>query len=143
MQLNEDSPKELASSLFSKHHECPSCLEKYQVGEMTGLSCQHLYCNDCFKKYLFIQINEGAGRVSIKCPTLKCKFVVDQLVLISHLETKSYQKWLSFVVNDYVVDLGSNRVKWCPTKGNQIIPENQNFVYEYKKRRLHFCDFVK
>lgn len=121
---------ELASSLNKNHIsarslllenakvECPSCLDDFKLSEneMTCLSCGHFYCNDCFDRYLVLQIKEGGGKSILNCPALGCRFEVDHITILSILKDKSlYDRWSTFVVNTYVKE--NILVKWCPTEG--------------------------
>lgn len=67
------------------------CFESYPVGEMCALACKHYYCTDCYKSFLTVKINEGAGMDILTCPALKCKYMVDQVTLSSLIDTETYR----------------------------------------------------
>jgi len=103
-------------------HECPSCLDDFPLSEMVALNCCHLYCSKCLKDYVSMQINEGASEC-IKCPGYKCKFIMDEIMLSSLLNTEDYEKYIRFLANSYVEK--HPHIKWCPAKGCGLAIQQQ------------------
>jgi ariadne-1 len=94
-------------------HECPSCLDDFEVHEMATLSCSHIYCKRCFSDYLKLQIKEGVS--SVPCLGYKCNRLVDEPLIASLVDQDVYSKYVRFGSQSYVEK--NPHLKWCPAKG--------------------------
>jgi ariadne-1 len=77
------------------------------------LSCNHIFCNDCWGNYLTTKISEGEPQVH--CPHLKCNIHVDDVFIKRLVSPAVYDKYLQFVTKNFVQD--NDKVRWCPTPG--------------------------
>jgi len=77
------------------------------------LSCNHIFCNDCWVSYLTTKVSEGEPQ--IHCPHLKCNIHVDDVFIKKLVPSVVYEKFLQFVTKNFVQD--NDKVRWCPTPG--------------------------
>lgn len=78
-----------------------TCCEIY-FQAIASLSCNHMFCKDCWSQYLTVKINEGAELIS--CQNLKCNIFVDDPTVAELLTDdqikERYKRWItnSFVL---------------------------------------------
>eukprot|EP01130_Rhizamoeba_saxonica_P010687 TRINITY_DN4406_c0_g2_i1.p1 TRINITY_DN4406_c0_g2~~TRINITY_DN4406_c0_g2_i1.p1 ORF type:complete len:448 (-),score=63.81 TRINITY_DN4406_c0_g2_i1:260-1435(-) len=102
--------------------DCPSCFELVD-SNFIGLTCQHYYCRTCFEKYLNIAISDGI--TNIRCPSLNCKQIVDNVVIASIVPRNSYAKYLRFIAQK-AVDT-NNSLIWCRNEKCEAVISRDNF----------------
>eukprot|EP01117_Protostelium_nocturnum_P019066 TRINITY_DN814_c0_g1_i1.p1 TRINITY_DN814_c0_g1~~TRINITY_DN814_c0_g1_i1.p1 ORF type:complete len:619 (-),score=209.61 TRINITY_DN814_c0_g1_i1:131-1897(-) len=100
--------------------ECFICGDEYPPEECFALGCGHRFCNDCWKQYLTMKINEGEAS-KIRCPYRGCNVIIDEMGVKKIVSEESYQKYLGFLTRSFV-EHSQGRVKWCtqPNCGNAI-----------------------
>jgi ariadne-1 len=87
--------------------------------ELVSLKCGHSFCEDCWRAYLALQVKEKSA--DIICPgqlangTDKCKFVVDEDMVMALLSPEDKTRYGTVLVESFVLD--NSRVKWCPGAG--------------------------
>ena len=57
---------------------CGTCLCEVPRSEATAMDCGHLFCNDCWKQHLSIQIGDGRSR-RLPCMGIKCGVICDEV----------------------------------------------------------------
>ncbi|CAL2036080.1 unnamed protein product [Caenorhabditis brenneri] len=88
--------------------ECQICCMDGE--ELSGLACNHLACNDCWKCYLQSKIKEGQSE--IQCMASDCKLLLEDETVLKYIkDAESYRKVL---VNSYVET--NKMLRWCPGK---------------------------
>jgi ariadne-1 len=123
----------LESLYGTSSFSCPVCFDDFaDLSQMVSLSCGHFYCIDCFVQYLATQISDGGGRSDIRCPSTRCRFLVDQVLLSSLLDAATYERWRTYLVNVYVRE-HQQQVKWCPGKGCK------NAIWSQETRAMVRC----
>merc|ERR1719343_994222 len=88
---------------------CPICYS--ECDKLLSLECGHGFCQDCWRNYLHIAVDEGKASVQTRCPQHKCGRIVTRSFfqeLCDEDRQKKYQEWflLSYVDDNPVV-------KWC------------------------------
>eukprot|EP01127_Copromyxa_protea_P009739 TRINITY_DN2313_c0_g3_i2.p1 TRINITY_DN2313_c0_g3~~TRINITY_DN2313_c0_g3_i2.p1 ORF type:complete len:1008 (+),score=204.35 TRINITY_DN2313_c0_g3_i2:29-3052(+) len=117
--------KQKVNYLCSKMHECPGCLEEFSLQEMSTFPCCHVYCNDCLKSYVELQVSESGGSSVVSCPGYECAYELDETLVSSLLDSSVYSQYLSFVANTYANK--DPQIKWCTAKGcNHAIRKTVN-----------------
>jgi len=79
----------------------------------SALSCNHLFCNECWGTHLSTKINEGEPE--IHCPHYKCNIHVPDFFIKKLVSPASFEKYLRFVTKNFVRE--NDKVRWCPTPG--------------------------
>eukprot|EP01114_Cavostelium_apophysatum_P022118 TRINITY_DN789_c0_g1_i3.p1 TRINITY_DN789_c0_g1~~TRINITY_DN789_c0_g1_i3.p1 ORF type:complete len:582 (-),score=159.50 TRINITY_DN789_c0_g1_i3:140-1885(-) len=104
---------------LSGEEMCSICADEVPADQCTALTCQHRFCNDCWRNYLNIKIREGD--VKIKCPQTKCNMSVDDATVKALTSPEVYDRFVRFITKSFVED-SDGRVKWCPQPncGNAI-----------------------
>eukprot|EP01117_Protostelium_nocturnum_P000797 TRINITY_DN109_c1_g1_i1.p1 TRINITY_DN109_c1_g1~~TRINITY_DN109_c1_g1_i1.p1 ORF type:complete len:564 (-),score=161.84 TRINITY_DN109_c1_g1_i1:114-1805(-) len=98
---------------FTKKYECSVCYDDFELKDVTGLGCDHFFCNDCFTSYLSVAITGGTD--VINCPGHKCKEPVDLPTIVSLLPNLDlYRKYVSFVMKTFVSKAAN--IVWCPSE---------------------------
>lgn len=91
------------------------CAICYDEKNLTGLTCTHKYCADCWDSYLVTRIHEYPDPF-LGCPEPKCTQVADDECAMSlikkHSDKKFYQRAL---INSFVAC--NMMLKWCPNPG--------------------------
>ncbi|KAM3284502.1 E3 ubiquitin-protein ligase RSL1 [Capsicum chacoense] len=67
---------------------CPICCEDKLLMMVTTLKCTHKFCSHCMKTYVEGKVQ--SGQVPIRCPQLKCKYLISASECISFLPLSSY-----------------------------------------------------
>lgn len=101
--------------------ECSICMTEYPISEFISLPCDHLFCGDCWRQYLHVQImSEGKSR-AISCMAKGCKMQVDEVTMQKLVsDTKILDRYAQLCAEAYVQD--NPNVRWCPGKGcNRIV----------------------
>ncbi|KAI6182498.1 RBR-type E3 ubiquitin transferase [Aphelenchoides bicaudatus] len=88
---------------------CQICFEEFKL---TGLSCKHMYCLNCWKNYLGVKILDEC-LWQIPCPGLKCTRVLDEEFVERLSQSKQVMEvFHKQVLNSFVQS--STVLKWCP-----------------------------
>lgn len=67
---------------------CPICCEDRLLVMVTTLKCTHKFCSHCMKTYVEGKVQ--SGQVPIRCPQLKCKYLISATECLSFLPLNSY-----------------------------------------------------
>ena len=94
--------------------ECSICWEDCVPEKITGLPCNHYFCNDCYRDYLSVLVTQSAQAAGIVCPKKDCKLQVDEVTILEILPEGSKAKELYYVLaaKEYVKD--RPELKACP-----------------------------
>lgn len=80
-------------------------------------SCMHWFCNECWKSYLFTEVQQG--KTTIKCPGHDCNTPVDDVTIMALLPD-SFPKFLQ-MRQEKAVETNA-AWKWCPgNKCNLVV----------------------
>mmetsp|Transcript_34837 Transcript_34837/g.84254 ORF Transcript_34837/g.84254 Transcript_34837/m.84254 type:complete len:957 (+) Transcript_34837:146-3016(+) len=78
-------------------------------------ACGHLFCANCWKRYLEVKIKEGEVQ-SIICPAFKCHHRVPCSIIDAPLvDQKTAQRYAKFELRDFVKENAD--YQWCPAPG--------------------------
>lgn len=77
------------------------------------LSCNHVFCNECWGSHLSMKINDGEPE--IHCPHYKCNIHVPDFFIKKLVPPSVFEKYLRFVTKNFVKE--NDTVRWCPTPG--------------------------
>ena len=115
---NNKDKKDIKITVSKKNQIlCDLCTEELNDDEIikNKLSCNHLFCNDCYLNYLQEKItNNKVGKIS--CMQFKCPHQFDDEFIISHLNQDQIliNKYKKFKLRN---ELYSNEnIKFCPIK---------------------------
>ncbi|KAF1767530.1 hypothetical protein GCK72_007489 [Caenorhabditis remanei] len=89
--------------------ECDICCD---MAPLTGLSCAHLACSQCWKAYITEKIKEGQSE--IECMAPKCQLIIpdEQVVKCISDDTKVLDTYHRVILNNYVKT--NVYLEWCP-----------------------------
>lgn len=87
--------------------------DELNVGNSSALSCNHVFCNECWGNHLSTKINEGEPE--IHCPHYKCNIHVPDYFIKKLVTPTVFDKYLRFVTKNFVRE--NDTVVWCPTPG--------------------------
>jgi len=92
--------------------DCEICCLTFPLQILTGLACDHFYCNQCWTEYLTTKImDEGASQM-IECPG--CNIVVDdQKVMNIIIDPMVKEKYQHLITNSFVQC--NKLIRWCPS----------------------------
>ncbi|RCH80044.1 hypothetical protein CU098_002904, partial [Rhizopus stolonifer] len=88
---------------------CDICCD--QVDQSIGLSCDHRFCQACYKQYVQQKIGEGESR-RIECPESDCQLIVDQKTVELLMDAVGLKKYRELLNRTFVDD--HDFLKWCP-----------------------------
>ncbi|KAF1762445.1 hypothetical protein GCK72_010707 [Caenorhabditis remanei] len=118
------------SAVFSKGDvECQICC---MDGDLSGLACNHLACDDCWKAYLTEKIKEKQSE--IECMTSNCKLLMkDEQVKKYLADSAAIASFRKILVNSYVKVNSS--LRWCPAENCEKAVK----VHQPSESRLLIC----
>jgi len=92
---------------------CEVCMCDLARSNLTGASCGHEFCLECWTGYLSEQI-EGQGKASIRCPGYGCDIMVDELTATRILakSDKILQRYHYLSSKLFVAE--HRQIQWCP-----------------------------
>ena len=92
--------------------DCEICCLTFPLQLLTGLACDHFYCNQCWIEYLTTKImDEGASQM-IECPG--CNIVVDDQTVMKLITNPGVkQKYQHLITNSFVQC--NKFIRWCPS----------------------------
>uniref|UniRef100_A0A914ZAJ3 RBR-type E3 ubiquitin transferase n=1 Tax=Panagrolaimus superbus TaxID=310955 RepID=A0A914ZAJ3_9BILA len=103
-----DIPKSNETDLVTKKGDCMICFDK--KNKLIGLSCQHLFCSECWNSYLLTRFR-SEGDPYAKCPDFSCHLYVDDPEkLLNNPEEKAFYRRL--LVQSFVNT--NPHLQWCP-----------------------------
>lgn len=109
------SSKNVASPSIPSDSMCSICCDDVDSTNSSALSCNHIFCNECWETHLSTKINEGEPE--IHCPHLKCNTHVTDNFIKQIVPPSTFEKYLRFVTKNFVRE--NDSVRWCPTPGCQ------------------------
>uniref|UniRef100_A0AC35GPW0 RBR-type E3 ubiquitin transferase n=1 Tax=Panagrolaimus sp. PS1159 TaxID=55785 RepID=A0AC35GPW0_9BILA len=104
------------TELISKIGDCYICFDKKRI---IGLSCGHLYCNECWESYLSTRFREENDAFPF-CIGPDCKMIADNVAVLKLLSSENEKAFYKkFIVKTAV---NSNpHLKWCPGQDCEMI----------------------
>ncbi|XP_077994825.1 uncharacterized protein LOC144448449 [Glandiceps talaboti] len=99
---------------MSQNELCGVCC--YSLANMKGVSstaltCQHWFCNECWKMHVLSRVENG--QLTITCPAYNCDSEVDAIVLMAFLPTYLYIRYWNQVCSMEIAKNHQTR-KFCP-----------------------------
>ncbi|KAG4985027.1 hypothetical protein JHK82_032626 [Glycine max] len=92
---------------------CEICLDVVLCDKVRSASCDHLYCIDCWKKYVDTSINDGPNKcLKLRCPQPFCDAAVGGDMIRELASESQRNKYDQFLFRSYVEN--NKKVKWCP-----------------------------
>lgn len=117
LKLHSTSNKPKVTSIT-----CSICDEDVTEAQgFTALSCDHYFCNNCWKENLSILIKDGRS-IEITCMHVGCSTLAPDYIVKKLVDEDQFSRYCSFASKAYVE---SSKMKWCPRPGCQ------NAVSEY------------
>lgn len=93
------------------------CFDSSSGWAARSAGCSHYYCDDCWRRYIRVEMDEGPRCLPLRCPDPFCEVpVVREVVVevIHYADTKALYD--HFMLRSYVDDSGG-RIKWCQGHG--------------------------
>eukprot|EP01113_Clastostelium_recurvatum_P043095 TRINITY_DN7072_c0_g1_i7.p1 TRINITY_DN7072_c0_g1~~TRINITY_DN7072_c0_g1_i7.p1 ORF type:complete len:954 (-),score=136.86 TRINITY_DN7072_c0_g1_i7:45-2906(-) len=103
--LEQSAPRSSTSDSLT----CLICYDDLPASEALGLHCGHVYCRDCWGRYIADQIDHN--HVHISCMYPKCKAAVTETLVHDWLGTEMRAKYRDVLFRHYVQE--SNMISWC------------------------------
>ncbi|KAH6824571.1 hypothetical protein C2S53_010385 [Perilla frutescens var. hirtella] len=131
----ERNTKSAAAEPQSGKQICKICYRKTLPQKMVSTTCGHLFCSNCWKKYIATAINDGVGCLTLCCPEPDCKAaagtdMIDMLALEGNKE-----KYYTYLGRSYVER--NQKRKWCPSPGcdraieiDRDVSESNDMAYD-------------
>ena len=97
---------------------CAVCFDDFPLSDASAtyaLGCRHAFCQECWRGYLRVKVEEGPDCIFAKCPMPKCGEVVTQEVyqrILGPSKPALYAKYEQYLLQSFV-DLSKN-LRWCP-----------------------------
>ncbi|CAO4367881.1 unnamed protein product [Caenorhabditis nigoni] len=98
----------IESSEFQGSSETGDCDICCDTTTLTGMSCGHVACNECWKTFIMEQVKEGHSE--IQCMASKCELLMPDEKVMGYLEDSEPLKRM--IINNYVQT--NVFLKWCP-----------------------------
>lgn len=96
---------------------CEICFAEYHQNELWSLSCNHSFCEFCWKSYISTAINASAiGSLTLKCPGFRCGVAVTRDLIDALVSIEDKKKYDDYIVRSYV-ECKEQGIKWCPAPG--------------------------
>lgn len=118
---------------------CDGCCDDVPHKNSTALNCGHRFCNECWKTYITMKIEEGQSK-RITCMGYKCNMVFDEVMIPRFVTGKVLSKYTNKIAESYVED--NARVKWCPSAphcGNAVEIAGNPFMEVHCQCSKTFC----
>ena len=116
--IDSENKKDIKITVSNKNPvNCDLCLMEMNEDEIikNKLSCNHLFCDDCYLNYLQEKIkNNKVGKIS--CMQFKCPHEFDDEFIISHLNQDQVliDKYKKFKLRNQLYS--NENIKFCPIK---------------------------
>jgi ariadne-1 len=94
---------------------CNICYEESGATDMSGLSCGHRFCGECWNAYLHNRVQEGSTSIFTSCPMEKCTEMCTEDMFQRFGGAAEFLVYRKYLAESYV-DINS-RIRWCPGKG--------------------------
>jgi len=113
-------PVSSAGGASASGSPCPSlkdegasmcCICMAEKPHMLSLGCGHGFCEDCWREYLHVQVNDGRSAVLTRCPQHKCSQIVLSDIFRTLCDEARRAKYDEWHLRTFVDDNPS--VKWC------------------------------
>jgi E3 ubiquitin-protein ligase RNF144 len=145
----KDSSKQLPSHTQEANKTCGICFELKTDSEIFKIrskvfkrrKCKHIFCIDCIRKYVAVQINDNAYKVMCPSPSCCVKFKLKRLKHI--LPKELVAKW-KYLISEFSVP--SKPKTYCPFQNCSVLLGGDNdlkgeFVNQSKCPSCHrdFC----
>ncbi|KAK2163122.1 hypothetical protein LSH36_85g05039 [Paralvinella palmiformis] len=106
------APTNVVQVCNSPFTTCPVCLQRCPAEIMSGLTCGHRFCNDCWQQHFAVQI-QTAVSTGIECMFKDCCVLVpEDFVLQIVTNPKIRDKYQEFCFRDYVNS--HPELRFCP-----------------------------
>lgn len=94
---------------------CDICMDSFVMSDShVGMTCDHVFCKDCWKEYLNLKIQEGDAH-NITCPAYQCDKLAPVDLIEGIVSRDMARRYLQFDIKAFV-DSNPN-IKWCPFPG--------------------------
>ncbi|RWS04931.1 ankyrin repeat and IBR domain-containing protein 1-like protein [Dinothrombium tinctorium] len=94
---------------------CGVCLmEINKFDSSLSMPCSHIFCAECWEKYLTMKIDEGDVN-AILCPAFECVNLVPVELLEKFVPPPVVRRYLQIDLNAFVET--NPKIKWCPAPG--------------------------
>ncbi|KAL5077246.1 hypothetical protein RYX36_016230 [Vicia faba] len=104
----------------SKRFNCGICFDSLTVSNaFTNTSCNHPFCTNCISKYVNVQINKSAVKVS--CPNPECSVELKPQHLQSILPKQVIVEWESAICES---SISLRKRFYCPYKNCSLLLVN-------------------
>jgi ariadne-1 len=94
---------------------CQMCIDELPRSECEAMACGHLFCNNCWSRYLQIQIDEGQS-CHIRCPAIspkQCIVMCDEAKVTKLVDGPTQTKFTFALMNNFIDN--NKLTKWCPS----------------------------
>lgn len=93
---------------------CLVCMSDVPTTQATAMDCGHIFCNECWREHMRINISEGMSR-RLRCMAPGCGVVCDEdkVKVLLRKNKPLLDKYEQTLLESYVDD--NKRVKWCPS----------------------------
>lgn len=97
--------------VINNDFKCNICLDNYNFGY--SLSCNHIFCKECYNEYLNDKIMDVYSCLSITCPEYKCKTFISENVLKYIIDENKWNIYKRHIIQNYILK-HSKTMKYCP-----------------------------
>jgi ariadne-1 len=103
-------PKDDETALIMKKGDCMICFDK--KNKLMGLSCEHLFCGDCWNSYILTRIR-SEGDPYVKCPDFSCHLYADESHIMELLKSREEKLFFRRLIIKSFVHTNPY-LQWCP-----------------------------
>jgi len=104
--------------LIEQKFNCCICYDSYYNGY--SLSCNHIFCKNCYQEYLNDKIMDIYSCLKITCPYYKCTHHINKHILSQIMEPKYFAIYDKHVAQNYIIKHNKS-MKYCPQINCNII----------------------
>lgn len=112
---------------------CNICYTTLTPHLVMKLPCGHLFCRNCIKAYLTIEITEGRV-LRIKCCDSECKHELNDMTIQDVIEMDLFNKYKKFKRTKEIE--ADPSAKWCPNSLCGAVVYSDNILGQYLKCNL-------
>lgn len=103
---------------------CPVCFVDHPEKDMLSAGCSHFVCQQCWKSYLSVNINEKQKVMRLTCPALAegnkpCPVVAPRSLLVKVADRPILEKLADY--DDAMLVESNSRVSWCSQPGCKAV----------------------
>lgn len=95
-----------------KGFACDICCEDDPDLKTFAMKCDHRFCIDCYKQYLYTKIKDEGEAARIRCPGEGCTRIVDSKSLDLLVSDDLRERYQELLTRTYVDD--KENLRWCP-----------------------------